>query len=196
MRRADGALRADAIDVGVSPSDPDVEVAARGLRSAPPPADDAARLQEELGDRLRRVRRARGLTLQDVEDRSDGRWKAVVVGSYERGDRAVSAVKLTELADFYDVPVSDLLDDGNGRPLGGPLGVPRLDADEVSRRAQEEPAVTPLARLLQHVRWQRGDHRSGVLAVRDSDLHGLAVVLGIAPESLTDWLEAHGLVSD
>src|SRR5690606_22454217 len=55
-------------------------------------------LQRALGARLREARRARGLTLQDVEERSGGRWKAVVIGSYERGDRAVSAARLTELA--------------------------------------------------------------------------------------------------
>ncbi|MBA3277972.1 MAG: transcriptional regulator, partial [Geodermatophilaceae bacterium] len=41
-----------------------------------------------LGARLRGIRNQQGLSLQGVEDKSDGRWKAVVVGSYERGDRA------------------------------------------------------------------------------------------------------------
>jgi len=43
-----------------------------------------------LGARLRDVRQREGLSLQRVEQRSGGRWKAVVVGSYERGDRAVT----------------------------------------------------------------------------------------------------------
>ena len=38
-----------------------------------------------------------------------GRWKAVVVGSYERGDRAVTVQRLAELAEFYGVPVYELL---------------------------------------------------------------------------------------
>ena len=32
-----------------------------------------------------------------------------MVGSYERGDRAVTVQRLAELADFYGVPVSELL---------------------------------------------------------------------------------------
>src|ERR687890_717777 len=46
--------------------------------------------QKRLGARLRAIRQQQGLTLQQVEEMSEGRWKAVVVGSYERGDRAVS----------------------------------------------------------------------------------------------------------
>jgi transcriptional regulator with XRE-family HTH domain len=50
--------------------------------------------QKRLGARLRAIRQQQGLTLQQVEEMSEGRWKAVVVGSYERGDRAVSVAKL------------------------------------------------------------------------------------------------------
>src|ERR1700737_2062992 len=62
-----------------------------------------------LGARLRAIRTQQGLSLHGVEERSRGRWKAVVVGSYERGDRSVTVQKLAELADFYGVPVSELL---------------------------------------------------------------------------------------
>ena len=58
-----------------------------------------------LGARLRAIRQQQGLSLQGVEKKSSGRWKAVVVGSYERGDRAVTVARLAELADFYGVPV-------------------------------------------------------------------------------------------
>src|SRR4051794_15745996 len=43
-----------------------------------------------LGARLRAIRTQQGLSLHGVEEKSRGRWKAVVVGSYERGDRAVT----------------------------------------------------------------------------------------------------------
>jgi hypothetical protein len=35
-----------------------------------------------LGARLRAIRTQQGLSLHGVEERSQGRWKAVVVGSY------------------------------------------------------------------------------------------------------------------
>ncbi|HEY5336491.1 MAG TPA: helix-turn-helix transcriptional regulator, partial [Mycobacteriales bacterium] len=62
-----------------------------------------------LGARLRAIRAQQGLSLHGVEEKSHGRWKAVVVGSYERGDRAVTVQRLAELAEFYGVPVAELL---------------------------------------------------------------------------------------
>jgi len=69
---------------------------------------------KSLGARLRSIRQQQGLSLQGVEEKSNGRWKAVVVGSYERGDRAVTVSRLAELADFYRVPVAELLPDSSG----------------------------------------------------------------------------------
>src|SRR5947209_18334258 len=65
-----------------------------------------------LGQRLPAIRVRQGLSLHGVEEKSQGRWKAVVVGSYERGDRAVTVQRLAELADFYGVPINELLPDG------------------------------------------------------------------------------------
>src|SRR5919107_3423680 len=97
-----------------------------------------------LGARLRAIRNQQGLSLQGVEDKSHGRWKAVVVGSYERGDRAVTVQRLAELADFYAVPVSELLPDGT--PQGAAEPPPRLILD--LERLQSVPAerAGPLAR--------------------------------------------------
>src|SRR5438309_7876519 len=67
---------------------------------------------KSLGSRLRSIRQQQGLSLQGVEEKSAGRWKAVVVGSYERGDRAVTVSRLAELAEFYRVPVAELLPEG------------------------------------------------------------------------------------
>ena len=73
-----------------------------------------------LGAKLRAIRQQQGLSLHGVEERSGGRWKAVVVGSYERGDRAVTVQKLAELAEFYSVPVSELLPDAAPAPAAEP----------------------------------------------------------------------------
>jgi transcriptional regulator with XRE-family HTH domain len=80
-----------------------------------------------LGERLRRVRQQQGLSLHDVEHRSDGTLKASVVGAYERGERAVSITRMEVLADFYRVPVAELLPDPERRPSrrDGGRGGPR-----------------------------------------------------------------------
>jgi transcriptional regulator with XRE-family HTH domain len=56
-----------------------------------------------LGQWLRGIRHRLGLSLQAVQEKSDGRWKSVVIGSYERGDRAISTPKLIELCGFYGI---------------------------------------------------------------------------------------------
>ncbi len=156
--------------------------------------DDEAALQRALGARLRRARRARGLTLQDVEERSGGRWKAVVIGSYERGDRAVSAARLSELADFLEVEVSELLGDlGRDRPTG-PGSALRFDVVALAAAADQDATLEPLVRLVERVRWQRGDHRSAVIAVRHADLDAVAVVLGTSVADLADRLAARGVL--
>jgi transcriptional regulator with XRE-family HTH domain len=82
-----------------------------------------------LGGKLREVRRGAGLSLEGVEVKSGGRWKAVVVGSYERGDRALSVPRLAELADFYQVPAAELLPDAAG-------SVPQSAVEQAARHAR------------------------------------------------------------
>lgn len=75
-----------------------------------------------IGDKLRAARVRRGLSLAAVQEKSGGRWKGVVVGSYERGDRNITAAKLLELASFYDLPVSELLPGEEWTTAAGPDG--------------------------------------------------------------------------
>lgn len=70
----------------------------------------------DVGRRLTSTRHARGWSLTDAERRSGGQFKAVVVGSYERGDRRVSLESLYALADLYEVPVGTFLPDPERKP--------------------------------------------------------------------------------
>ncbi|QBI20587.1 transcriptional regulator [Egibacter rhizosphaerae] len=153
--------------------------------------------QRRLGNRLRAIRQQQGLTLQQVEELSEGKWKAVVVGSYERGDRAVSVAKLAELGEFYNVPVSELLpkDDGSaGR--GGPAGPPRVMLD-LRRLASSEldPELQPVSRFAHTIQLQRGDFNGNVLTIRGEDLRALSVIYGTEPEDLIVRLEDEGVLS-
>lgn len=62
-----------------------------------------------LGGRLRAARRQRGWSLSDVENVTDGEFKASVVGAYERGERAMSVQRLVRVAEVYSIEPSDLL---------------------------------------------------------------------------------------
>lgn len=66
---------------------------------------------QKLGANLRKVRRDLGMSLGDVAKRSDNEFKASVVGAYERGERAITAVRLHGLCAFYNISPIDVLPD-------------------------------------------------------------------------------------
>jgi len=154
--------------------------------------------QQRLGDRLRAIRQQQGLTLQQVEEISGGRWKAVVVGSYERGDRAVSVAKLAELGEFYNVPVSELLPKEEAAAAPAPSGDPSKVMLDLRRLAQPDldPDLRPVSRFAHTIQLQRGDFNGSVLTIRGEDLRALSVVFGTAPEELVDRLQGEGLLAD
>lgn len=144
-----------------------------------PPKDYA----RSLGSRLRSIRQQQGLSLHGVEEKSEGRWKAVVVGSYERGDRAVTVQKLSELAKFYGVPVEELLPGGG--PSRATLELPPkliLDLEKLSGVDAEDAA--PLARYASTIQAQRGDYNGRVLSIRQEDLRTLSVIYQEQPSVL------------
>ncbi len=147
-----------------------------------------------LGARLRAIRTQQGLSLHGVEEKSRGRWKAVVVGSYERGDRAVTVQRLAELADFYGVPVAELLPEGQNA-LAAAEPPPRLVID--LERLQTVPAdrAAPLARYTASIQSQRGDYNGRVLSIRQDDLRTLAVIYDETPSQLTDELISWGVLN-
>src|SRR5919199_5480847 len=99
---------------------------------------------KQLGAKLRAIRTQQGLSLHGVEEKSQGRWKAVVVGSYERGDRAVTVQRFAELAEFYGVPVNELLPEGAASPAAEPAARIVIDLEQLSSVPPEKAA--PLAR--------------------------------------------------
>lgn len=155
--------------------------------------------QRRLGNRLRAIRQQQGLTLHQVEERSNGTWKAVVVGSYERGDRAVSVTKLAELAEFYNVPISALLPAEEGHAVGSGVreGAPRklqLDLRALSR-SDLDPELRPLSRFAHTIQLQRGDFNGSVLTIRGEDLRSLSVIFGASPDDLIARLEDEGVLT-
>lgn len=143
-----------------------------------------------IGDRLRRVRRQQGLSLADVEERSNGTWKAVVVGAYERGDRAVSIARLAGLADFYGLPLAELLpgarrDGPEGNPAGVVLDLTSLDGSSSA-------PLSVVARFAEQIQRTRGDHNGRVLSLRASDVQMLALTSGTSTDELITRLRDEG----
>jgi transcriptional regulator with XRE-family HTH domain len=143
----------------------------------------------EVGQRLRAVRRARELSLDDVERTSGGRWSASAVGAYERGFRNLSLPRLRELAEFYGIPMGVLLGeaDGQGRAAARMAKVV-LDLEALGRIQEADPVV----RYLRTIIIERGDFNGRVLSVRRDDIRALCAILHATEIELFDTLERWG----
>ena len=146
-----------------------------------------------LGARLRAVRRQLGMTLEQVEQRSQGRFKMVVVGSYERADRAITVQKLAELAEVYGLRTEQLLPgDGAAVPAAG--GGRKLQIDLQRLAALPPRQAGPLARYAAMIQSQREDSDGAILTIREQDLESLAVVCDMQPGNLTELLDHWGIL--
>ncbi len=149
-----------------------------------------------LGDRLRRIRIQKGMSLQDVQQASKGKWKAAVVGAYERGDRNVTVARLSELAEFYAVPVSEILPDDD-RPVapGEPQARRRVVLDLEGLDRVPESDRDPLSRFTHAIQIQRGDYNGRVLTIREDDLMALALLYQTTADELSRRLAEWGLLT-
>jgi len=150
----------------------------------------------EVGNRLRAVRRQRGLSLDDVERQSGGRWSASAIGAYERGFRNLSLPRLRELAEFYGVPMATLLGeidlrdgggDANGSRAGGKVV---LDLGKLEGLAE----AAPLVRYARSIVLERGDWNGRVLSIRKDDVRALGAVMHLDEASLLAQLDAWGVL--
>lgn len=149
-----------------------------------------------LGEALRKIRVQKGMSLQDVQQTSKGKWKAAVVGAYERGDRNVTVARLSELAEFYGVPVSELLPDDGAPPAPGAVEANRrvvLDLEGLQKVPDSDR--DPLARFTTAIQIQRGDYNGRVLTIREDDLMALALLYQTTAEELSRRLKDWGLLA-
>lgn len=150
-----------------------------------------------IGERLRAIRRQKGLSLHDVEARSDQEFKASVLGAYERGERAISVPRMLRLAEIYDVPSDQLLprdlDVDIDLTVGGREDTQNFAIDLVRLGTAEDPEAQVLARFAHTIQLQRQDFNGRMLTLRRDDLRVLAAVLGRSPEELGAKLDRLGL---
>ncbi len=142
-----------------------------------------------VGQRLRGIRKQKGLSLQDVEARSDQEFKASVLGAYERGERSLSLPRMQRLAAFYGVPVDQLLPPSQqpaAAPMAWPSGGITIDLNRVERADEETAAL--IERFLRSIQVMRQDFNGKILTIRHSDLRLLAGLLGTSEDSLQDLL--------
>ncbi len=153
----------------------------------------------KVGDRLRTIRRQKGLSLQEVEAGSSQEFKASVVGAYERGERAISVPRLRRLAGFYNVPVDQLLPrdrDADEDVLDLTVAIPdrrKIVIDLTRLDALSGVAAEMLTRYLTMIQVQRQDFNGRVLTIRRDDLRTIACILDTSEEGAVKRLDELGL---
>ncbi|MDZ7673921.1 MAG: transcriptional regulator [Acidimicrobiales bacterium] len=161
--------------------------------------DDYSR---RVGERLRGIRRQKRCSLHDVEHGSGQEFKASVLGAYERGERSISVPRLQRLAEFYDVPVDQLL------PVEDAAEVIDLTDRAIARHAETQLVIdlqvlvgltgaegAMLNRFVRTIQVQRQDFNGRMLTIRRDDARAIACILGVSTDQVVDRLDRLGLTS-
>jgi len=151
----------------------------------------------QVGERLRSIRKQKRLSLREVEAQSTQEFKASVLGAYERGVRALSLPRLDRLAQFYRVPVDQLLPRREGEPGAEADGLgprPKLAIDILKLTQLSGAPFEMLTRFLRMIQVQRQDFNGRVLTIRADDKRAIAAMLDIPVDQVASRLEALDLV--
>jgi transcriptional regulator with XRE-family HTH domain len=144
---------------------------------------------ESVAARIRFLRKSRGWTLHQVEELSGGSIKAVVMGSYERGSRALSLARTIELAELFNIPLANLLGDFSGTDHTQAQSM-TLDQRMINERAktQGDRNTLILHSFITAIALRRSDWNGEVLTLRSSDFDTLTLVFELNLAQLRTWL--------
>ena len=169
------------------------------------PEDQDKAYRGLVGERIRSIRKQKRLSLQEVEARSEAEFKASVLGAYERAERAISVPRLQRLANFYNVPVDQLLPgedvlnelDG-GSPSQADIDMAErsivIDLTKLGESKTSESEV--INRYLKIIQVKRQDFNGRVLTIRRDDLQALAAIIGTTVEDAPQRLAELNLLRD
>ena len=160
--------------------------------------DDApSAYSQQVGERLRVIRKQKRLSLQEVEAQSNQEFKASVLGAYERGERALSVPRLDRLSQFYAVPVEQLLPrevtGSEAAAIASPVNK-KLAIDVAKLVQLKGSPFEMLARYLKLIQVQRQDFNGRVITVRGDDTRSIAVMLDVPVDQVGERLAALDLL--
>ena len=154
---------------------------------------------ELVSSRVRTIRLAKGLTLHEVEVASNRRIRAVVLGSYERGDRTLSVRMAIVIAQFYGVPLSYLLEEpekpaGKANPVTLDLRRIRMIMADATFPPRINSTLRCAVTFTGEIIKLRNDWNGELISLRSSDLTFLAAAIGIHQHELEEILRSHRLL--
>ena len=142
---------------------------------------------ETLHTRMRLIRESRHLTLIQAAKLSKGQISAIALGSYERGDRSVSARKLIAIANLYEVPISDLFEAPQNF-----LPEERISIDLRKILTTSNPSAQKITEVLRNIARMRGDWNGEVISLRAQDLKNFQVFTGLRTEEIKKVITEYG----
>ena len=148
---------------------------------------------EEIAAAIKGVRRAKGMTLKEVEEKSGGVWKAVVIGSYERCDRALSVKKAINLANFYQVPLDELLGLNIDKKTQTREKI-TLDIRATNNQNSDDAELISVRNFATLICARRRDWNGEVLSIRNSDLATIGLLINKDEATAYDWLVGKNLL--
>ena len=134
---------------------------------------------ETLQTRMRLIRESRHLTLTQAAKLSKGQITAIALGSYERGDRSVSARKLITIANLYEVPISELFEAPRNF-----MSEERISIDLRKILTTSNPVAQKITEVLRNIARMRGDWNGEVISLRAQDISNFQVFTGLSAEQI------------
>ena len=143
---------------------------------------------QALHKRLRQLRESRRLTLAQVASLSQGEISAIALGSYERGDRSISANKIIHIAQLYSVPVSELF-----APTKTYMSENRTTIDIRKILTTTNPSAQKVAEVVRNIARMRGDWNGEVISLRALDLNSFLVFSGLSAEQVQEVITEYSM---
>lgn len=134
---------------------------------------------ELLHTRLRMVRESKRLTLSEASHLSKGQISAIALGSYERGDRAISAAKLLQIAAMYGLPVTELFTAPEKA-----VSHSRVTLDLRKLRTSHDQIRDRVSAVIKNISRMRSDWNGEVISIRNDDLENLRTFAGFSVEEI------------
>ena len=151
---------------------------------------------ENIRVRIRATRLALGWSLADFEAHSDGTVTAVAMGSYERGTRTLSIMKLIVICDIFEVSLIHILAPANKLTSAQSSGRHIYDL----RALQALPPSAEKSHLLAYIHRiirDRGDWKGAVVSLRATDIQNLELIFAASQEienhNYQVWLAKQGI---
>ena len=142
---------------------------------------------ENLYNRMRHIRESRHLTLIQAAKLSHGEISAIALGSYERGDRSVSARKLIAIAGIYQVPISELFEAPKKY-----MADERISFDIRKILMTTTPAAQKVTEVIGNIARMRGDWNGEVISLRAHDVNNFELFTGLTAAQIQETVKEYG----